>query len=115
MSLQLAFAHAAGEGPQAPSTPLIALPLHNAPSMHRAVAHKPRQTNGTTRRRLSKDRWLVTSDGERLGRIKRIARRSPAAWRVYMEHRRHKDIVQYASGRGRCAETGVELMVQKGL
>lgn len=115
MSLHLAFAHAAGEGPQAPSTPLIALPLHNAPSVHRAFAHEPRLTNGSSKRRLSKDRWLVTLDGERLGRIKRIARRSPEAWRVYMDHHRRKDIVQYANGRGRCAQTGVELMVQKGL
>ena len=115
MSLHFAFAHAAGEGPQAPATPLIALPLHNAPSVHREHPYKPRQAGGSTRRRLSKERWLITSDGQRLGRVIRIARRSPEVWRVYMDHRRQKDIVQYANGHGKCAQTGEDLLVQKGM
>lgn len=114
MSLQLAFAQAAGGGPQPPTTPLKMMPLSNAPNIVRDRAYKLRKDCGIAKRRLSKDRWLITSNGDPIGRVKRVVRRSELVRRIFMEHGRHKDIVDFDAGlnEGKCAETGAFVRVR---
>lgn len=112
MSLHFELAHAAGEGPQLPTTPLQMLPPPNAPSVRRAIIDKSRDRH-VKRRRLDKDRWLVTSDGALVGRVKRIVRRLGNDRRVFMVHGPCKDVVDFRDDRGICAETGEEVTVQR--
>ena len=114
MSLSFAFAYAAGEGPQLPTTPLMMHQQPNAPNAPNKLRKaEPRERGNIAKRRLTKDRWLATSDGELIGRIQRIVRRPDGRYRFFMQHMRHKDIVEFDGNLGKCDETDEVVRVCK--
>ena len=110
MSLLNEFDYAAGVGPQLPTTPMGQPQAREPPALERASVHTSRDINGSTRRKLTDDRWL-TSTTDVIGRVCSIVSIGMERRRVVLDHGRSRTMTEVVDNEGRCESTNQKLKV----